>query len=70
LSGKEYTEDTVRTHLPLGNNFDVNKQIGEWLKVRQFRGERIPAIVVESSPTENVLADYDNFLKSFKGGFN
>ena len=70
LSGKEYTDNTVRTHLPLGNDFEVNKQIGDWLKVRQLRGERIPAIVVESSPSDNVLVDYDNFLKGFKKGFN
>lgn len=70
LSGKEYTNGTVRTHLPLGNDFDTNKQLGDWFKTRQLKGERIPAIVVESSPSDNVLEDYDNFLKGFKKGFN
>ena len=49
LSGKEYTNGTVRTHLPLGNDFDTNKQLGDWFKTRQLKGEKIPAIIIDKT---------------------
>lgn len=70
LSGKEYTEGSMRTHLPLGEDRDFNRKIGEWYKQRRFRAQEIPTLVVETSPTINVLKDYEEFLKSFKSGFN
>lgn len=70
LSGQEFTEDSVRTHLPLGDNVEFSKRVGTWLKERQFRGKELPGIVIETSPTGNVLADYKKFLDSLKKGFN
>lgn len=70
LSGKDYDEGAVRTHMPLGADEDYNKALGEWIKTRQFRGQEVPALVVETSPTINVLKDYAEFLESFKKGFN
>jgi hypothetical protein len=69
LSGKDYREGDVVTHLPLGKDIELNRQLGEWFKLRQMRGQKLPGIVVETSPTqENVLKDYAEFLKSFRQG--
>lgn len=70
LSGQEFTEDSVRTHLPLGDNVEFSKRVGTWLKERQFRGKELPGIVIETSPTGNVLSDYKKFLEGLKRGFN
>ncbi len=66
LSGQEYTEGSVRTHLPLGENVDLSKKLGEWINSRQYQGKKIPALVVETSPTQNILTDYEKFLSSLK----
>ncbi len=71
LSGKENIEGDVRTHLPLGNNIDENKQLAQYLYRMQLRGQKIPGLVVESSPAlRNSLRDYSQFLDSFKKGFS
>ncbi len=71
LSGKEYVEGDVITHLPLGKSIDENKQLGEYLYKMQLRGEKIPGLVIESSPAiRNSLRDYSQFLDSFAKGFN
>ena len=70
LSGKDYTDGTVRTHLPLGDDVESNKRLGEWLNVRMIRGQKIPGLVVETNPTGNVEEDYKNFLRGLKQGFN
>lgn len=69
LSGQDYREGDVVTHLPLGKDVELNRHLGEWFKVRRMRGQKLPGIVVETSPTqENVLKDYAEFLKSFRQG--
>lgn len=69
LSGKDYKEDDVVTHLPLGRDIELNRQVGEWFKVKQMRGQKLPGIIIETSPTqEDVFKDYSEFLKSFKKG--
>lgn len=70
LSGKVYCNASVRTHLPLGDDSEFNKALGGWFKVRQLRGKKVPGLIVETSPTENVLLDYSKFLEGFKQGFN
>ena len=71
LSGKEYIQGDVRTHLPLGNNIDENKQLAQYLYRIQLRGQKIPGLVIESSPAlRNSLNDYSHFLDSFKKGFS
>ena len=69
LSGREYLNGDVRSHLPLGNDEKYNKDIGEWFKMRLRRGQQIPGIVIETSPARKPLTDYKNFLKAFKSGF-
>ena len=70
LSGKDYTEGTVRTHLPLGDDVEFNRKLGEYLVFRGIRGQKIPGLIVETNPTGNVLRDYEKFLKGLKQGFN
>lgn len=70
LSGQDYTNGSVRTHLPLGADSDLNKKLGEWFKIRQYQGKNVPALIIETSPTGNVLADYEKFLSSFKKGLS
>ncbi len=70
LSGKDYTEGTVRTHLPLGDDVEFNRKLGEYLVFRGIRGQKIPSLIVETNPTGNVLRDYEKFLKGLKQGFN
>jgi hypothetical protein len=70
LSGKDNTQGTVRTHLPLGDDVESNKRLGEWLNVRMIRGAKIPSLVVETNPTGNVVEDYEKFLRGLKRGFN
>lgn len=70
LSGKDYTQGSVRTHLTLGDDYEFNKKLGEWFKAKQFRGKNVPAIIVETNPIDNVLEDYKKFLQGFKKGFN
>lgn len=71
LSGKEYIQGDVRRHLPLGNNIDENKQLAQYLYRMQLRGQKIPGLVIESSPAlRNSLRDYSHFLDSFKKGFS
>lgn len=70
LSGQEFRENSVRTHLPLGDNEEFSKKLGQWLKERQFKGQKLPGIVIETSPTGNVLGDYKKFLDGLKKGFN
>ena len=69
LSGKEYTNGDVISHLPLGYDQEYNKKIGEWFKMRSYRGQKIPGIVIETSPAQKPLTDYQNFIKAFKSGF-
>lgn len=40
------------------------------MKERQFKGKKLPGIVIETSPTGNVLGDYKKFLDGLKKGFN
>ncbi len=70
LSGKDYTDGTVRTHLPLGDDVEFNRKLGEYLVFRGIRGQKVPGLVVETNPTGNVLRDYEKFLKGLKQGFN
>jgi len=70
LSGKDNTEGTVRTHLPLGDDVEFNRKLGEYLVFRGIRGQKIPGLIVETNPTGNVLRDYEKFLKGLKQGFN
>lgn len=71
LSGKEYIEGDVRTHLPLGGNIDKNRELAQYLYRMQLRGQKIPGLVIESSPAlRNSLRDYSQFLDSFKKGFS
>ncbi len=71
LSGKEYVQGDVRTHLPLGRNIDENRELAQYLYKMQLRGQKIPGLVIESSPAlRNSLRDYSQFLDSFKKGFN
>ena len=70
LSGKDYTDGTVRTHLPLGDDVEFNRKLGEYLVFRGIRGQKIPGLIVETNPTGNVLRDYEKFLKGLKQGFN
>lgn len=69
LSGKEETKDNVRTHLPLnlGHQIESNILLGKWLHNMQFRGKKIPGIVIETNPSqEDTLDDYVEFLKKLK----
>lgn len=69
LSGKENIEGDVRTHLPLGKNIQENKQLAEYLYRMQLRGQKIPGLVIETSPAQqNPLEDYSQFLNSFSVG--
>lgn len=69
LSGQNYLEEGFRTHLPLGNSVEFAKKLGEWIKVRQARGQKLPAFLVETSPADpEVLKDYANFLANLKTG--
>jgi len=70
LSGKDYTDGTVRTHLPLGDDVEFNRKLGEYLVLRGIRGQKIPGLIVETNPTGNVEEDYKNFLRGLKRGFN
>ena len=70
LSGKDYTDGTVRTHLPLGDDVEFNRKLGEYLVFRGIRGQKIPSLIVETNPTGKVLRDYEKFLKGLKQGFN
>jgi len=70
LSGRESVEGDVRTHLPIGKDSEYNTKLASWFFRRMYRVQRLPSIVVETSPTQpNVLKDYSDFLKSFKQGF-
>jgi hypothetical protein len=69
LSGKEFTSSGIVSHLPLGDDIEYNQRIGEWFKMRLYRGQEIPGIVIETSPAQKPLTDYRNFLKAFKSGF-
>jgi hypothetical protein len=70
LSGKEYTDGNVRTHLPLGKDIEGNRELGRWLYTMQLRGKKIPGLVVETAPTQqNVLEDYSKFVSSLGKGF-
>jgi len=70
LSGKEYVQGDVRTHLPLGKDLDGNRELAQYLYKMQLRGQKIPGLVIESSPAlRNSLRDYSQFLDSFKKGF-
>ena len=70
LSGKEYVQGDVRTHLPLGKDLDGNRELAQHLYKMQLRGQKIPGLVIESSPAlRNSLRDYSQFLDSFKKGF-
>jgi hypothetical protein len=70
LSGKEYIDGDVRTHLPLGGNSIENRELAQYLYRMQLRGQKIPGLVIESSPAlRNSLGDYTQFLDSFKRGF-
>lgn len=65
LSGKE--KDNVRTHLPLGKDIAGNTELGRWLHNMQFKGKKIPGLIVETNPSqEDVLGDYTEFLKKLK----
>ena len=65
LSGKE--KDNVRTHLPLGRDINGNIELGRWLHNMQFKGKKIPRLIVETNPSqEGVLEDYMEFLKKLK----
>lgn len=69
MSGKEETRDNVRTHLPLnlGNQIEGNILLGKWLHNMQFKGKKIPGIVIETNPSQqDVLDDYLEFLKKLK----
>ena len=71
LSGKEKIEGDVRTHLPLGKSIEENKQLAEYLYKMQLRGQKIPGLVIETSPAQHSpLKDYSSFLTSFKKGFS
>jgi len=65
LSGKE--KNNVRTHLPLGRDINGNIELGRWLHNMQFRGKKIPGLVIETNPSQkDVLEDYVEFLKKLK----
>lgn len=67
LSGKEGARDNVRTNLPLGSDIKGNIELGKWLHNMQFRGKKIPGLIVETNPTQqDVLEDYVEFLKKLK----
>lgn len=67
LSGQEHIENGFRTHLPLGENKEMGKKLGEWMKTRRNREQEIPALVVETSPVQqHVLQDYEKFLQNLK----
>lgn len=69
LSGKEETRDNIRTHLPLniGHQIESNILLGKWLHNIQFRGKKMPGLVIETNPSQdNVLNDYADFLKKLK----
>jgi hypothetical protein len=70
LSGREYTEGGIKSHLPLRNDEEYNSSIGEWFKNRLARGLKIPGIVIETSPADKPLMNYKEFLKAFKRGIN
>lgn len=71
LSGNEHIEGDVRTHLPLGGNSIENRELAQYLYRMQLRGQKIPGLVIESSPAlRNSLRDYSQFLDSFKKGFS
>ena len=70
LSGKNYTDGTVSTHLPLGDDVEFNRKLGEYLSLRGIRGQEIPRLVIETNPTGNVVEDYAKFLRGLKEGFN
>lgn len=70
LSGREKIEGSVRTHLPLGKNYEENKLLGEWLYIMQRRGKNIPSLLIETSPAQHdVLGDYAQFLSALKNGY-
>ncbi len=67
LSGQEGTKDNVRTHMSLGRDIKENIELGKWLHDMQFRGKKIPGLIVETNPREGgVLDDYVEFLKKLK----
>ncbi len=71
LSGNEHIDGDVRTHLPLGGNSIENRELAQYLYRMQLRGQKIPGLVIESSPAlRNSLRDYSQFLDSFKKGFS
>lgn len=70
LSGKQKIEGDVRTHLPLGNDIQENKQLAEYLYKMQLRGQKIPGLVIETSPAQqSPIKDYSQFLNSFNTAF-
>lgn len=69
VSGRDVSHGDVRTHLPIGKDTTYNTMLASWFFQRMYRGQKLPGIVVETSPTQpNVLKDYADFLKSFKQG--
>ena len=69
LSGQGYIDGNVRTHLPLGEDREENRKLGEWMDTMQQRGNPVPGLVIETSPAQDeVLRDYSKFLKDLKKG--